>query len=376
MSDQSTGGTRNAFGMEAEGTPEPDFLADYVDDAPEPVDAPAAEPQQQPEIQPQDEGTPSAEPQEPTQAVPEAPIAGADHRLPPELIEQLGGRFADKSLADVIAAWNNQEAWATRVSQERSDYQRELESLKQRYDAERQQVAPFLQWANAMIESGELDPQDLARFVGPQQAPTQEAGPDPYVAAQQQHAIQTFAQAHPEAVNDPSMDAAMTRIIKTFRYDPETGQEDESEFALTAENLEIAYTLAREPSVERLAHDLQFIPSDNDDLQLLRDAASDPGLYQQLKANPQYLETTEGHLLARRQSQILSGYSQAEQRAPAVASAQTEEMKRRAHVERGGSGVPTQAAPGKVAPEDMDAAQLWDAVMDRAKTSRSNVFGL
>lgn len=373
--------TGKALGLESEGEPESlEFLSDYEDkEEPEPeaeVEAPTEE-------EPAEE-TPE-EPQEETPEEPEEPEAKeeTDEEEPEEEKEEepelILGRF--KSWDDVAAAYRNAESWATRVSQENSTYRKQVDELsaKEKQMAEAmQQIAPLLPYAEQLMKERQeqVDWDDPAQRQAAIQAeiqrqaqPTPEAPQEPTEDFSQE--IQGFAQEHPEAVSDPQIDAAMTRVIQGFWY--EDGQMNRDNFPVTKQNLELAYTIAREPRLEATSTELDFVPSDNEDIQFLRDATDNPGLLQQVKANPHLLTSSEGQQLARRQAQLLDGVETAKTDAPNKSKAKAEAERKKAFVEEPGGGAPVDGAPGKrsKAPGDYD----FDDVLKLADEQRSSLFG-
>lgn len=375
----------NAFGLEAEGTPEPEFLKAYEEpEAPEETpEEPEAQPEaeveapqpeaEQPEVEPEAEPEPAAEESSEPEAEPETPAE-------PELIL---GRF--KSQDDLAAAYRNVETWATRTAQEKATIQAELERHKQMLAT----VAPVLErlekQEQPQVEFDPDDPESVQRAIAAeaqrqaqalvaQQMPAYQQQVTDQVRAQERNAaIAAFAAAHPDAVTDPSLERDMERVIRAFRYDPDESREVEDHFPVTTQNLEIAHTLAREPQVEQMAHGLNFIPSDLDDVQVLREAVANPGLAAVLKGNPGYLENGE-HDAARQLAQMLAAHQSASAGDPAARQAAAAVEKKRAFVESGSTAAPVQGAPGEE-PKDPDDYDFSD-VLAVAQQDRDNRFGI
>ena len=272
-------------------------------------------------------------------------------------------------------AYRHQQASATRLAQERAEVQRKL----QEYEAAIPRVAAYVEQlqqqvqaqvrANPSVVPDDVDltdPEQLQAFVnaqveqrvqaglqqamGPLQQQQEQARQEAYAQAQHERAQQEFLswqRDNPEVHPDSPMWTAMNNVLYELQYDPETGQAVPDNFPTTPENLTIAKELASDGSVLDMARRLQFVPSDEADIQLLKDASQNPALADHLEANPSYLESLKGHAIARQLAGMPQAVAQARSNGEQAQKQAAEAAKRAAYVESDSAGTPAQAAPGQ-----------------------------
>lgn len=362
-------------------------------DTPEDVEAMFAdEPTPAPEEQPAPEAevteTPEPEtPAEPQPQEPEAPAEGEPTEEPaqpqePEAEARMwAGKY--KSPEELENAYGHQVASATRLAQERAQIQRERDELR----AGLEQARPLLEQIIAQQRQPQqpqvpedfdyTDPQAVAEFVRQQNQQYQaelQAQMQQTLAQQQQQLRQqqefetkrneflTWQQENPDVVPGTDMWTAMNNVIYEFQFDPAKGQPVEENFPLNRQSFQVAKTLAAEPQVFEMSRRLQFVPTDDADIALLRDAVSTPALADHLEANPNYLESLKGHSIARQLAGMPQAVTQAQQNAVDASKEAAEAQRRAAYVESDSPGTPAQAAPGD-RPDDVwkeIGGEVWD----------------
>lgn len=357
-------------------------------DTPEDVEALFAdEPTPAPEEQPAPEATEQvaeAPAETPAEETPEQPQAEAEvPEAPGETEAETEARkWADKydSPEKLEEAYKHQVASATRLAQERAQLEREHRQIQEALQAARPELEAFQQW-KAQQQGQRPQPEDFD-YTDPEQV---QAFINAQVQAQlQQHVAQTnqtFEQRqqqyqeqqafeakrhefnqwqaeNPDVVPGSDVWTAMNNVIYEFQYDPSYGAPVEDNFPLNKETFAVAKTLAQEPQVFEMSKRLQFVPSDDADISLLRDAVSNPALADHLEANPTYLETIKGHSIARQLAGMPQAVSQAQQNAATATQQAADAQRKAAYVESDAPGTPASAAPGARANDVDDEFEL------------------
>lgn len=344
----------------------------------QPVEETAEEPAAEVPEQPQEIEVP-AEETEPQEPVEEEPDPFSQYRDDKGLIL---GKY--KTGEDWVNAHKHQDAYATRLAQERAD----LERRAQEYETAIANARPVLeQWAKERQAQQQPqfdpdmfdpnDPQQLQEFIDQrataiaQEMAQQQVGTfqqqQVQMQAAQEHAAKqqefySWQQENPDVVPGSDQWTAMNNVIYELQYDPQAKSPVEDNFPVNRENLSIAKTLATEPQTFEMVQKLQFIPSDEADVQLLRDAATNPALASHLRANPTYLETIEGHTIARQLAGMPEVVNQAQQNATQASQQQAARQRQNAYVESDTPGAPAAAAPGDRADDVWEdiGGQLWE----------------
>lgn len=327
--------------------------------------------------QPQAEAeTPAEEPAEEQEPVAEGDDPFADYRDDNGLIL---GKY--KTGEAWVNAHKHQDQYATRLAQEKAESERRLLEIETAVANARPVLEGYARWRQQQEQQGQpqvdpdyFDPNDPAQLQAlidqraaliAQQMTQQQMG-----TLQQQQEAQRFEAEHqakqqvfyswqqenPEIVPGSDHWTAMNNVIHELQYDLDEGRPVEDNFPINRNNLSIAKTLATEPQAFEMAQKLQFIPSDDSDVQLLRDAADNPTLASHLRANPTYLETIEGHSIARQLAGMPEVVNQAQQNAQQAQQQAAQQQRKAAYVESDTPGAPAQAAPGE-RPDD-----VWEAI--------------
>ena len=342
-----------AFGMEAEGESNPleDILAEE-EQTPEP------EPETTPEEPP---AAPEASPEPAPEATPEPASDDSDTESEPESepTKLWAGRF--DSPEKLEESYKEAQRWGTREAQRRAALEKELNDFKTRVEP----LLPHLQKLSQPVpqpltdEVGDLDPAKV-------QAQIEQVRQEAYQAAQQQahallaqqqqaaaqeravQAIKAFEAEHP-GINGTPVVEDMRRLFEEYR-------QDDPEFLPTSkENLDVVHTLASDPRVKGMLDSLNLFP-DPEYVEVAKELVERPELVPIVMAHPHVVETPRGMDWARSQIQAAAppNTTQPTQR--------SEENKKRAFVEKGGTGAPVNAAPAAdswlaeiMAVEDRDA---------------------
>lgn len=336
---------------------------------------------------------PPAEPEGETETPPEQPAEKPEAEQPTETPQEAeakkwAGKY--KSPEDLEAAYANMNAEATRMSQELRNVRMSVEER----DRKIAEYAEFVEKAKPIIDQMTaqqppvMDPDDpnfnmqavidyqvsqrvekeLAERMG-QVDKTFEQRQSQLTQEQETNRARTEFQAFlrdNQDVANPDGIAALDSVFKTLQsvHDPSTGQvvRKPEEFSYTTQNFHIAKQFVSEPRLFNTARNLGFIPSDDEDMQLIRDATDNQALYEVLRAIPDYLATPEGHIVARRQAGLPEVVSQAQaQASQAQQQAQTAE-RNAAFVETDTPGAPAPTAPGQ-RPNDVLSeigVDLWE----------------
>jgi hypothetical protein len=287
-----------------------------------------------------------------------------------EAAEQLlAGKY--KNVDDLVNAHQHLDAWTTRTRQENIDLQRQLEQ----YKAAVQRIVPYLEQQQQQVpeEIDYSDPQavqalirqqveeGIKQHIAPIQDNVTRAQEEAAHQAKQQE-FQRWQQDNPEVQPGTPMWTAMNNVVYELQFDPEENKLVEDNFPLTPQNLSIAKELATDSTLHQMASKLKFVPSDSEDIQLLRDAAENPNLADLLEAVPDLLMSSKGHEVARRQAGLPAVVSQAQANAQAAQKASAEAQRKAAYVVSDTAGAPAQAAPGQRPDEAWEAigGPLWE----------------
>jgi hypothetical protein len=263
-------------------------------------------------------GTP--EPEETEAASQEVPAEG----------KFMGGRY--QSLED----W---EKGHRELEKTFSQTRMELTAQQKQYEQDRQEWQTFMQLAAPMLTE-QLTAQDpelaeqlaLAERINP----ILDARLGPQQEAQQQQAEQQQAQ-----------QARQVAASQFYSNHPEIVPNSDDDRQLAQQ-------------VSQVFQELQLADDDPDAYEVAYEAVRDPALRFVLQASPHYVETDAGMTKARFDAQQLA--QQASQSAPtSQAGGPAQQRVRIPFVEHGGSGAPTQGAPGQL-PGPLDAAKrLYDS---------------
>jgi hypothetical protein len=354
-------------------------------------DQPDATAEPQPDETPQPAAPPEAQP--PETATPAEPDPGADQPAAeapaePEVEVPDNDPFASlrddkglilgkyKTVEDWAAGHRQAEGWATQQSQARAQAEREAAQAREIL-TQLQPYMPLIQQAmqNPAALQGQpqppavqvpedldlSDPQQLTTFLAQrdaqirqqlqtelqqtmsQQFQTQQQ----QMTSQQAHAaqmaaVQRFRQAHPDAEPGSSIDMGVAHIFEEYRPHAEEFR------SYTEENLEIAYTLVRNPQVKEMIDRFDLVPN-RDAIARATEMVADPNLANYVAANPSALTDTDdqGWEYAKQLAALPALLQGAANGAQLNTQQQQQQARAMAHLEAGGSGAPVQAAPGE-----------------------------
>lgn len=334
--------------------------------------------EQQPQSQPR---LPATEPA--AQPTTEAPTPAPSDEAPSE---ETPKRWADRyeSAEELEKGYKNIQALYSRTMQERQadrlrmqQMEAALQALQERATTQPGEPAPVL--PEGLDDLTALTPQELQSFIDHQVEQrtqqvqgqvTEDLQRQQRVAAIQSSVAQ-FMATHPEVTPDSPLDYAIGQVIEEFQKGSDGVQRFEN-FPVDAVNLELAYELAQDESLRNAVVELDLVPS-RDNLDLAKEAAANPALYREFKANPHLLDTDEGIEIAKQQAQLRSAIPAGQPVPGVVVNGQPsrEQVVASAHVETGGTGAPIPGAPA-TPPRDE-----WDEVEALyASEKRDNVFGL
>lgn len=338
---------------------EPDPLEDdYEERLAEASPQPQEQPAQPTEAQPPPQQAPVQAPEPPAQgeqSQEQQPGESAD-----EHAQRLyAGRY--QSIEDLEAGYRHIQGLQKRTAEK----ERATSQKAQQYEAWLRQAIPIVKQAQQQRQQlppddfGDgadfSDPAQLQQFVN-QQVEQRLASERKNIRqevvrgqTQQQtnQAIQSFAQAH----ND---------IVGTEREEEVANVIRELQAPVTVENLETALELVNNPRLRQMVDDLYADPTDPNMLQAAKEAVQNPALAEIYLAQPDLTTTPHGQSWARKQASLPQMVTQAQAQAQGSVPNQ-EQMRRAAHVETGGTGVPVQGAPGQrpVADEMDEAIKEW-----------------
>ena len=263
----------------------------------------------------------------------------------------------------------------------------ELKLVRERAEqmqAALQQVAPLLQGQQAPGEAefDPFDPNSVARYIEEQVAAktaeqAQTFTREATVTQMRQEidsAVSAFRQANPDVAEGSELDQRVAAVMLDIQTPSDSDRPDINLYPVTVENLGIAKQLALEPDLYQAVTDLDLLP-DEETVQIARDAMANPALYEELKAQPELLDSPEGIKVAYRRANVsqqvqnLPGQIQAAA-AAGVRQAVPQRMRQQAHVETGGTGAPASAAPGAKPVDEFD-----EAVEDWTATRGASIFG-
>lgn len=381
----------SALGLEAEGeTTELDAL---LGDDPQPEETPA-EPEAEhhheepttptPEVPetPEVEETPPETPAETPSEAPESPqepiepqeappAAEGEHTFAPDGEKWLG-RFDTYDAAR--EGYKQSQAWGTRLSQEASELRSQLTARHKELTEVQgylQQIAPQLR---QLAEEQGIDPQqpqqDVQELVRSEAQKLFAQQQQEQTAEQIRSSVAAFRSEHPEAAGS-AVEGDMLRIIKEY----DTEAQDDGGWAVTKESLGVAYKLASDPRLQATLETLRLFP-DPDYVEIAEELATNPGLKDVVMAHPHVVDSAQGMAWAREQVALPQHLQNTQQQQNAERQqANLDAAKKRAHVEKGSSGAPAQAAPG-IRPElegvDPDIVDLIQ--MD--EKDRAGILGL
>ena len=373
----------------------PEDVEALFDDEPTPAPEEQPAPEASEEVTEPPAETPVEEPEVPE--VPEQPQAEAEPEPEPEpevpgetAAEAEARKWADKydTPEKLEEAYRHQVASATRTAQERAQLERELNQVREALTRAKPELEAFQQWKAQQQGQPQPEPQDFD-YTDPEQVQA-------FINAQVQQQLnqhlqqttQTFEQQQRQLQEQQAFEAkrqeffqwqaenpdvtpgsdkwtAMNNVIYELQYDPSQGEPVEDNFPLNRESFAIAKTLAEEPPVFEMSKRLQFVPSDDADISLLRDAVSNPALADHLEANPTYLETIKGHSIARQLAGMPQAVSQAQQNAATATQQAVDAQRKAAYVESDSPGTPASAAPGSRADDvadefDIIGGKVWE----------------
>lgn len=267
-----------------------------------------------------------------------------------EAARKLAGRY--NSVEDLEAGYKNIQRLQSRTSEQlRAEAARRAE-----LEAAFQQIAPLLQQQQQDVNPADIyDPAVLQRIIdqrvaqGTQQAT--QAFQQQQVAQAISGAVDSFRAAHPEVAPGTPVDETIAQVVLEFQTDPE-GNLNHDLFPVTVENLEVAYELTRNERLGDMVRELDLIPNP-ENLDIAREALSNPALADVLMAEPELLDSDAGLAHARRLANLPGFYEAA---TTAVQPPNGEQMRRSAYVETGGTGAPVSGAPGQRPLDEMDEA--------------------
>lgn len=393
-----------------------EYEGDQVEDTPPAAETPdqagtVAE-TEQPEAQPdqqQPEATPEPEaPAQPTEpAAPGSDSAPSDEEQKPEAADPAAepevevpendpyaslrddkglilGKY--KTVDDWAAGHRQAEGWATQQAQARAEAEREAAQAREIL-TQLQPYMPLIQQAMqgqvpqvpaqqqqpqppAVPDDIDLsDPQQLTTFLAQRDAQIrQEMQVDlqqqmqQQWEAQQQHttqqqavssqmeAVHRFRSRVEDAAPGTPIDMGIAQVFDQYR------KQGVEEFgAYSEENLEVAYTLVKNPRIKEVIDRFELVP-DRDAIARVSEIVADPNLARFVAANPAALTETddEGWEAAKSYAALPALLQGAQNGAQANVQQQQQQARTMAHLEAGRSGAPVQAAPGEQPKSDSD----------------------
>lgn len=393
MTDGTPTVTGAAFGSDFAVSLDDDNAPKSTDFSDEALDAEASTPAQPQEpapvaAPPQAEEQKADEQQQPAPDEGQQPEAGAEGEPEPR---KWAGRYDSPEALE--HGYRHSQRMVSRVQQRLQEIEAQREQDRQQAEQLRaalEQVAPHLErarqleaWVQGQAQG--LPPEQLPqiptvdqnfsadeinRLVQQQvaQATEQVRSQTRQEVAQQQleQTVNGFFESHPDAQPGTPLDDEIGRVIAEFQTDP-SGNRRQDLFPITSENLEVAYQLAKDPSLHSVMVDLDLVPS-AETIEIAKEAAANPALAEVLIANPTAVDNDKGLEWARKMAALPGMYEQAAQRS---AGPTPQQMRRAAHVETGGTGAPVNQAPGSVPQDEMD-----EAIAAYTRGRGDNVFGL
>lgn len=318
----------------------PDGEDPFADDTPDPEPETPAEPETPPT-----EGEPPSEPQaegESQEGEPETPL--------------ILGKYKDHAALE--EAHRQQEVWATQSAQRAAELERQLSEQAQRMKEQDEfisKAAPILEQLqnqppvqiDPYAEPEEQERQRQAIIAQQVQAEVQkhvaqfeQQQKEAQVSQQQadwDRTRQEFYQAHPEVQTDQSLGWGIRRIFEEYGED----------LSPSKDNLEVAYQLVTQPQVKHVLDRFNMAPG-SDEIARAQEILADPSLLQWVSANPSSVEAdAEGWEAVKQYAGLPVSLQNASGQATEAQKAEAQKAKSHAFVERGGSGAPAQAAPGK-----------------------------
>ncbi len=359
-----TDGTTDVFGAGGEDL----FAGDFPDpEAPEATETPEAPAPEAPAEQPEEAPEPEAPAPEET---PEQPKAEA----PLEEQPLIGGKF--KSTDDLLVAYENAQRMATQRAQSEARTRAQMEQLRQQ-NAATAQVLKELEPVLRGLQTGEIEapagfdvenPQQVQALIDRQVERKLQERLAPLQQQQEQALIETrmaeiqkFRSAHPDATPH---EEAISFVVQEYRFDPDTNEEV---FPPTADNLEVAYTLATRPDVKALVDEVLDVP-EPDVVNRAKDALDDPNLAEIVRGMPEVLLRPAGMAFARRVAGLPAVVTTAQSKATEAQKQAAEAQRKAAHVEVDQEVSSVGSAPGK--PLDF----LDEAVREDQARRRDSVF--
>jgi hypothetical protein len=340
------------------------FADDFPDQgAPEATETPEQAPAEQP----------TEAPQPAPEATPETPEATPEVEAPSEEQPLIGGKF--KTTDDLLLAYQNSERIATQRAQDAARTRQEVEQLRQRNQTT-EQVLRELQPVLEGIQSGAIEapgfdvenPQQVQALIDRQVeqklqerlAPIQQQQ-EQAVVEQRMAEIQAFRSKHPDAAPH---EESISFVVSEYRYDPDTKEEV---FPPTADNLELAYTLATRPDVKALVDEVLDVP-DPDVVKRAQEALDNPQLATFVQGMPELILRDQGMALARQLAGMPAVVTNAQDKATEAQKLAAQATRKAAHVEVDSEVSSTGSAPG--APQDF----LAEAVAEIEAQQKKSVF--
>lgn len=375
---------------------------EYVDPKQEQVEEEetptAAETPDQPEQTPSSEepkpepAPEQAAPEQPAEPAEEQPAAEGETPEEPEVEIPENDPFAayrdEKGLIlgkwktgeDWAAGTRQADAWGTQQSQARAQAEREAAEAR-RILTELQPFMPLIQQAVAqggpealqqqqqqqpvpqVPEDLDLsDPQVLTTFLTQRdaqirqqlQGELQQQMAQQFQSQQQQFAeqqttqsqiaeVHRFYERFPDAAPGEPLNQSVAQVVAEYRA---AGIDEFSTY--NDENLEVAYTLVKNPRVKEMIDRFDIVPN-RDAVQRATEMVADPNLANYVAANPAALTETDddGWAYAKTLAALPGLLQGAQNGAQANVQQQQQQARTMAHLEAGGSGAPVQAAPGE-----------------------------
>lgn len=336
-------------------------VAPEVTQEPAPAE-PSATPQEQEQGQPDEGSTPDPGQEQ----APEGESAEA------QAARLYAGRY--RTPEELEKGYKNIQRLQTRTQAERQRAELEAQQLR----AALQEVRPYLEQLRAdpgSVDDGFHDPTQLDadqlralidKQVSQRVQQVQQQTQAEQTRQELRRTVESFIATHPDAAPGTELDEAIGDVLAEFQTDAE-GNRRFDLFPVTEGNLEVAYTLAKEPDLRNMVVELDLVPN-TENIEIAREAVSNPALAEVLLANPTLVDTEHGLNFARKQAALPGMYADAAQRGAAPSP---EQARRAAYVETGGTGAPVMSAPGANPPDPFD-----EAIAAYNRGRESNIFGL
>lgn len=359
------------FGGEAGGIDEESraLLADTPDHA-EPETEPEAPKQEELPTEPE---VPEWQQVAESETEPEAPEEEAEEEVAEEPRKKYLGQFDDPDQLEAYALTLRQaeSRRGNEIHQLRTEIEKRDELLQKtaQFFQQNPQVLQALQQPQAppMEDFDPTDPVQVQQYVQAEAQRQAQAIAEQKLgefqsqfeqrATQQQQAerqqrwmreVDAFSSQHPDLAEGTPINTRVAELVKNY-------MDEVDDFDINQETLSATYELAKDPSLYAIHEELSLAPS-RESLDIVREAAQNPKLYETYRAMPQLLDTPAGIEWARKHAQSVSleQVTTAQQRASQAQRQQAADALRAATVETGGNGAPVSGAPGDRPRDEID----------------------